>query len=136
MLDIDFNQMITMIENRKYNAYRKVNEKLILLYFDIGKYLYELIEKSNYGNKVIIKVANFMRENYPSVKGFNKRNLERMVQFYKTYKDDEIASPMVTQFSWTNNLFILSGTKSVVNVIFIYNCFSKKIIQKENWKGK
>ena len=35
-----------------------------------------------------------------------------MVQFYKTYKDDEIATPLVTQLSWTNNLLILSGSKS------------------------
>ncbi len=36
-----------------------------------------------------------------------------MVQFYKTYKDDEIATPLVTQLSWTNNLLILSGSKSI-----------------------
>ena len=35
-----------------------------------------------------------------------------MIQFYKTYKDDEIATPLVTQLSWTNNLLILSGSKS------------------------
>lgn len=29
-------------------------------------------------------------------KGFTKRNIERMIQFYSTYKDDEIATPMVT----------------------------------------
>ena len=33
-----------MIEQRKNNAYRKVNEELILLYFEIGKYLSELID--------------------------------------------------------------------------------------------
>lgn len=36
-----------------------------------------------------------------------------MGQFYKIYKDDEIASPMVSQLSWANNLLILSGAKSV-----------------------
>lgn len=35
-----------------------------------------------------------------------------MKQFYETYKDDEIVSPLVTQLSWTNNLLILSRTKS------------------------
>ncbi len=35
-----------------------------------------------------------------------------MIQFYSTYKDDEIATPMVTQLFWTNNLLILSGAKS------------------------
>ena len=53
-----------------------------------------------------------MKNNYPNIKGFTKRNIERMIQFYSTYKDDEIATPLVTQLSWTNNLLILSGAKS------------------------
>ena len=32
MLDINFNQIIEMIEKRKNNAYRKLNEEMILLY--------------------------------------------------------------------------------------------------------
>ena len=31
------------------------------------------------------------------------RNIERMIQFYSTYKDDEIATPLVTQLSIKNN---------------------------------
>ncbi len=113
MLDINFNQIIDMIEKRKNNAYKKVNEEMILLYLEVGKFLYELIEKGSYGDKITTKAADFMKNNYPEIKGFTKRNIERMVQFYKTYKDDLIATPLVTQLSWTNNLLILSGTKSV-----------------------
>lgn len=48
MLDANFNQIIEMIEKRKNNAYRKVNEEMILLYLEVGKFLYELKENSNY----------------------------------------------------------------------------------------
>lgn len=54
MLDINFNQMIEMIEKRKNNAYRKVNEEMILLYLEVGKFLYELKEKSGYGDKMVL----------------------------------------------------------------------------------
>ena len=37
MLDINFNQIIEMIEKQKNNAYRKVNEEMILLYLEVGK---------------------------------------------------------------------------------------------------
>ena len=37
MLDINFNQIIETIEKRKNNAYRKVNEEMILLYLEVGK---------------------------------------------------------------------------------------------------
>ena len=101
-----------MIEQRKNNAYRKVNEELILLYFEIGKYLCELIDISEYGNKITTKAAEFMKNNYSDVKGFDKRNVERMVKFYKTYKDDDFALSLIVQLSWTNNVLILTRTKS------------------------
>lgn len=37
MLDINFNQIIEMIEKRKNNAYIKVNEEMILLCLEVGK---------------------------------------------------------------------------------------------------
>ena len=113
ILDVNFNHIIEMIEQRKNNAYRKVNEELILLYFEIGKYLSELIDNSSYGDKIIDKSVGFMMENYPLAKWFNKRNTRSMVQFYKTYKDDDLALQLITQLSWTNNILILSRTKSI-----------------------
>ena len=92
-----------MIEQRKNNAYRKVNEELILLYFEIGKYLCELIDISEYGNKITTKAAEFMKNNYSDVKGFDKRNVERMVKFYKTYKDDDFALSLIVQLSLMQN---------------------------------
>lgn len=131
MVDINFNQIIELIEKRKNNAYRKVNEEMILLYLDVGQFLYELIENGHYGDKITTKAADFMKNNYPEVRGFTKRNIERMVQFYKTYKDDEIATPLVTQLSWTNNLLILSGSKSEEE-----RHFYLKLAIKENYSKR
>ena len=79
MLDMSFSQIIEMIERRKNNAYRKVNEEMILLYLEVGKFLYELKENSNYGDKITTKVSEFMKNNYPNIKEFTKRNIERMI---------------------------------------------------------
>ena len=132
----DFSKIIEMIETRKNNAYRKVNEEMILLYLEIGKFLYELKAKSGYGDKITTKAADFMRNNYPAIKGFAKRNIERMIQFYSTYKDDEIATPLVTQLSWTNNLLILSGSKTKEERLFylqlsIKNNYSKRELDRQ-----
>ena len=41
-----------------------------------------------------------------------------MKQFYETYKDaDEKLSPVVRQISWTNNLTIMSRSKSVEDLL-------------------
>lgn len=132
LLEVNFNQIIEMIEKRKTNAYRKVNEELILLYYEIGEYLFDLIEHSDYGDKIITNVVEFMHQQQPNLKGFNKRNLERMVQFYKTYKDDKIASPVVTQLSWTHNLLILSSTKTKEERHFYLNlCIKENYSKRE-----
>lgn len=136
MLEINFNKIIEMIEKRRISAYKKVNEELILLYLEVGKFLYELKEKSGYGDKITTKSAQFMKNNYPTIKGFTKRNIERMIQFYSVYKDDEIASPLVTQLSWTNNLLILSGTKTKEERHFylklsIKNNYSKRELDRQ-----
>ena len=113
MLNLNFDYIVEMIEKRKNNAYRKVNEELILLYFDIGKYLCDLMDTSGYGDKITTKAVEFMKNNYPNVRGFNKRNVERMIKFYRIYKDDDLALRLITQLSWTNNMLILSNAKSI-----------------------
>ena len=136
MPDTSFNKIIDLIEKRKNNAYKKVNEELILLYLDVGKYLFELQQNSKYGDKITTKAAEFMKNNYQSIKGFTKRNIERMIQFYKTYKDDEFATPLVTQLSWTNNLLIISGSKSQEERHFylrlaVKNNYSKRELDRQ-----
>ena len=79
-----FNRIIEFTENRKTNAYVKINEEMILLYLDVGKYLFDIQQESKYGDKITTKAAEFMKNNYPNRKGFTKRNIERMIQFYKS----------------------------------------------------
>ena len=136
MLDTTFNKIIELIEIRKNNAYKKVNEEMVLLYLDVGKYLYELQQNSKFGDKITLKAADFMKNNYPNIKGFTKRNIERMIQFYKIHKDDEIATPLVTQISWTNNLLIISGSKTKEERYFylklsIKNNYSKRELDRQ-----
>lgn len=133
---INFNEIMTIIETRKQNAYRKVNEELILLYMDIGKYLYELLKESNYGDKIIKELANFIKNNYPNMKGFKRRNLYNMINFYKTYKEDEKVLPLVAQLSWTNNLLILTNAKTKEERNFylklaIKNNYTKRELERQ-----
>lgn len=107
-----FEEIVTIVENAKDRAYRKVNEELILMYQEIGKYISKKTEEASYGSRFVDNVAEFFSTNYPELKGFNRRGLYRMKQFYELYKDDEKVSPLVTQLSWTNHLKIMSASKS------------------------
>ena len=112
-LDTNFSEIINMIETRRNNAYRKVNEELIGLYWDFGKYISEKVNDSNWGDKIVDRLVEFMKREYPTMKGFTRRGIYRMKQFYETYKDNEIVSTLLTQISWSNNVIILSSTNSM-----------------------
>lgn len=112
LVEETFDEIVQIIEKSKEIAYKKVNEELILMYQKIGKYISENSNNAKYGSNYVNKLAEFFENNYPTLKGFNRRGLYRMKQFYELYKDDEKVSPLVTQLSWTNNLKIMSSTKS------------------------
>lgn len=109
-----FQEIINMIEERRHNAYRKVNEELILLYWDIGKYVTEKIKQDNWGSKTVENLASYIKSKYPTLKGFNRRGLYRMKQFYETYCEfPEIVSTLLTQINWSNHVEILSKVKTI-----------------------
>ena len=117
-------------------AMKAVNAELINMYWEVGKYLSSLVSNSSFGDKIIDEVAAYIAENNPTIKGFNRRGLYRMKQFYETYKDDEIVTPLVTQISWTNHLLIMSGSKSIEERRFyidlcIKNNYSKRELERQ-----
>lgn len=107
-----FKEIVRIVENARERAYRRVNEELILMYQEIGKYLSEKSKEASYGSNYIENVADFFAQNYPDLKGFTRRGLYRMKQFYEVYRDDEKVTTLLTQLSWTNHLKIMSGSKS------------------------
>ncbi len=108
-----FDEIISIIDNARTRALKAVNAELIQMYWNVGECLSALCADSEFGDKVIDEVAAYVAKENPGVKGFNRRGLYRMKQFYETYKDDEFVTPLVTQISWTNHLLIMSGSKTV-----------------------
>lgn len=108
----NFSEVISIIESARGRALKAVNAELINMYWQVGEYLSDLCNSANFGDKVIDEVADYISSAAPSIKGFNRRGLYRMKQFYETYKDDEFVTPLVTQISWTNHLLIMSKSKT------------------------
>lgn len=108
----DFGAVISIIENAKGRALKAVNAELIQMYWEVGEYLSDLCAESSFGDKVIDEVATYISKSAPTIKGFNRRGLYRMKQFYETYRDDEFVSALLTQISWTNHLLIMSKSKT------------------------
>ena len=126
-----FSEIISIIETAKMRALKAVNTELITMYYEVGKYLSELCSNSKFGDKVINDVEMYISKNNPTIKGFNRRGLYRMKQFYELYKDDELVTPLVTQISWTNHLIIMSGCKTKEERLFYI-----KLCIKENYSKR
>lgn len=127
----DFSEIISIIETAKMRALKAVNTELITMYYEVGKYLSELCSNSKFGDKVINDVEMYISKNNPTIKGFNRRGLYRMKQFYELYKDDKLVTPLVTQISWTNHLIIMSGCKTKEERLFYI-----KLCIKENYSKR
>ena len=104
--------LIEVIESSRKNALRKVNEELIRMYWLVGEYLSVESKNVSFGDKYIDAIAKEIKDVFPGIKGFNRRGLYRMKQFYELYKDNSIVTPLLTQLSWSNHLLIMSGCKS------------------------
>lgn len=107
-----FDEIVSIIDHARARALNAVNAELIHMYWNVGEYLSTLCVNSSFGDKVIDEVAAFIAQKSPGVKGFNRRGLYRMKQFYETYQNDEFVTALLTQISWTNHLQIMSGSKS------------------------
>lgn len=106
-IDNTFTEIATIIQEARENAYRKINEELILMYQRVGKFLAEKSKLASYGDGYIDSLADYIQRHFPGIKGFNRRGLYRMKQFYETYSDNEKVSALMTQLSWTNHLLTM-----------------------------
>ena len=127
-----FDEILSIIDNARTRALKAVNAELIQMYWSVGEYLSQLCANSEFGDKVVDQAASYIAKTNPGIKGFNRRGLYRMKQFYETYKDDEFVTPLVTQISWTNHLLIMSGSKSAEERHFYMSmCIKERYSKRE-----
>lgn len=111
LLEPSFVEVIEMIPQARQQAYQTINTTLINLYWRIGEYISRKMETAAWGESVVDQLAVYINQEHPDIKGFTRRNLFRMRQFFVTYRHDEKVVPLVRQLPWTHNLLILSRCK-------------------------
>lgn len=111
-IEKSFIEIKSLIDNARSDALKNVNTELIRLYWNIGTFISQRLSGAQWGEKAIDQLAAYLNTLGPDYKGFNRRNLYRMKQFYEAYAENEIVSPLVTQLSWSHHLLILSKTKT------------------------
>ena len=100
---VQFQEIVRLIKTAQANTFSAINTELINLYWKVGSYISKQLANANWGDKTVDELAAFIQKEYPEVKGFNRRGLYRMKQFYETYSSMSFVSSPMTQSQNTDN---------------------------------
>lgn len=127
----DFSEITRLIDSARQRAYHAVNTTLIELYWRVGAYLSAKINAAEWGEGVVEQLAQHLASTQPGLKGFTRRNLFRMRQFYEAYPEPQLVTALLTQLPWTHNLIILSRSKHPEEREFYL-----KMAAQEKWSSR
>lgn len=101
-----------MIKSAQYRALQTVNTEQIALYWSIGKTIVERQQAHGWGNAIVERLSEELRQSFPDSTGFSSRNLWRMKSLYEEYSTSAlILPPVVAEIGWSHNIIILEKCK-------------------------
>jgi len=122
----DYKSFLSEIKSRIASSQIKaaiaVNEELLRLYWDLGRMILEKQKASSWGDGLLAQISADLKSEFPEVKGFSKRNLELIRQWYRFWSyDDVIAKQLVSQLfkiPWGHHIAIITKIKNSEEAIF------------------
>ena len=101
----ELKDLINQARNRVAST---VNAELTMLYWQIGLRIRTEIlnnERAEYGKQIVATVSQQLTEEFG--KGFERKNIFRMMQFAELFPDTEIVASLMRQLSWTHFIQLL-----------------------------
>ena len=99
----------TLINEARNKVALIVNTEITLLYWHIGKRINEEVlgnQRAEYGKQIVSTVSTQLTKEYG--RGFELRNLRRMMQFAQLFPDFQIVATASQQLSWSHFIELLS----------------------------
>lgn len=119
-------QVKTRVAMAQKKAIYAANDEMLSMYWDIGKILSESQKQIGWGHNALERLANDLKNEYPTVKGFSVRNCQFMIQFYNEYNQQltntkqavsHLTQPDITlpvrQISWSHNIILMQKIKDI-----------------------
>ena len=88
------------IRSAQVKAALSVNREMVLLYCQIGREILERQASAGWGAKIIERLSDDLRSEFPEMKGFSLRNLIFMRGFAEAFPDDSFVKQLVSQIPW------------------------------------
>lgn len=117
------NAIKTAILHSQYEAIKTVNEKQLILYYGIGKYISVNSRNGFWGKGAIDAIAEQLDKELPGLRGFSARNLRYMRTFYEEWKvlDEPSCSEKTPKRENTSDLALMSAKSNGQNVSPIWH---------------
>jgi len=80
------------VRNTQLKAAVKVNSEMLLFYWDLGADIVAKQAKAKWGEGFLTQLSKDLMEEFPGMKGFSKRNLELIRQWYLFYSENRLIS--------------------------------------------
>ena len=98
-----------IIEQARGRVASTVNSELTMMYWHIGERINRDVlsnQRAEYGKQIVSTVSTQLRTAY-GTKGFELRNVRRMMQFADLFPDLQVVSALVAQLSWSHFLIVM-----------------------------
>jgi len=114
------------ISRNRQRAALSVNEIAMQTYWTIGKDIVEKEKKFKWGTAFMNRLSRDLSGHFNDIKGFSRRNLYAIRQWYLFYsKDSEFVPQSAAQIPWGHNRLIISKVKDVNEALWYAGATAK-----------
>ncbi|MBI4309302.1 MAG: DUF1016 domain-containing protein [Candidatus Omnitrophica bacterium] len=110
------------VRKAQLKAAVKVNSEMLSFYWELGADIVAKQAGAKWGDGFLSQLSKDLMSEFPDMKGFSKRNLELIRQWYVFYgKDKSIAKQPVsqlTQVPWGHNIAIIAKCKNIKEALY------------------
>ena len=106
-----------IIEQARGHVAATANYAQTMMYWHVGERINREVlgnQRAEYGKQIVSQVATQLQEEYGK-KGFEPRNIRRMMQFAQEFPDFEIVSQIATKLFWSHFVEVLPLKDSCCN---------------------
>ena len=91
-LNIDFANILSIIQDYRSKAVQTINRASVMTAWHVGAYVSNKIKSAQWGSKVVQQLAEYIHTQDPTLKGWSKVTIYRMVKLYDTYSSQQFVS--------------------------------------------
>ena len=108
-MKLDFSRVLDIIQYHRTQAVQVINHASILTAWHVGAYVSNKIKNAQWGAKVVQQLAEYIHTQDPTLKGWSRRTIYKMVQFYDVYSSAQFVER-------ANSLKLLYAPEKIVPI--------------------